>query len=97
MWFSAVFSLALIGAMAPFWFGILPPPNARCLIRIRNGGSFVLGESLPRHVMISVAEVLQDRGIKKGFIAITRDSRVKFSYHIPKTVHQRLRNVLLNP
>lgn len=97
MWFSVVFSLALIGAMTPFWLGILPPGNARCLIRIRNGSCFVSGESLPRHVMISVAELLHEAGVKKGFMAITPNARVKFSYQIPKAIHQRLRNVLLNP
>ena len=97
MWFSVVFSLALIGVMTPFWLGILPPLSARCVIRIRKGGIFVQGGGLPHHVQSSVLEILQATGVKRGFIAIVPESRVKFSYQIPKAVHQRLRNVLLNP
>jgi hypothetical protein len=97
MWFSVVFSLALIGAMTPFWLGILPPLNARCVVRIRNAGCSVQGDALPHHVVNSVAEILQTAGVKRGFIAITPNARVKFSCQIPKAIHQRLRNVLLNP
>ena len=97
MWFSVVFSLALIGAMTPFWLGILPPLNARCVIRFRAGVCSLRGAALPYHVKGSVAEILQTAGVKRGFIAITPDSRVKFSWQIPKAIHQRLRNVLLNP
>ena len=97
MWFSVVFSLVLIGAMTPFWLGFLPPLNARCVIRIRKGSCFVRGQSVLPHVLSSVAEILQAAGVKNGFIAITPDSRVKFSGQIPKAIHQRLRNVVLNP
>lgn len=97
MWFSVVFSLALIGVMAPFWLGILPPARARSLIRIRNARCVASGESLPPHVMSSVAEILHTTGVSRGFIAIMPDARVKFSYQIPKALHQRLRNIVLNP
>ena len=97
MWLSVVFSLALIGVMASFWLGILPPLNARCVIRIRTGRCVVRGHAIPPHVLSSVAEILQAVGVKNGFIAITSDSRVKFSGQIPKAIYQRLRNVVLNP
>jgi hypothetical protein len=97
MWYSVVFSLALIGAMTPFWLGILPPLNARWVLRFRNGGCSHRGAALPSHVKSSVAEILQATGVKRGFIAMTPDSRVKFSWQIPKAIHQRLRNVVLNP
>ena len=97
MWFSVIFSLALIGAMTPFWLGILPPLNAQCVIRIRKEGCSVQGAAVPHHVQNSVVEILQAAGIKRGFIAITSNSRVRFSHQIPKAIHQRLRNVVLNP
>jgi hypothetical protein len=61
------------------------------------GRCFVQGQAVPHHVLSSVAELLQAAGVKRGFIAITPDSRVKFSCQIPKAIHQRLRNVVLNP
>ncbi|MGC3957212.1 MAG: hypothetical protein QM813_04360 [Verrucomicrobiota bacterium] len=97
MWSYLFFSLVLVLVMTPFWLGLCPPPNARCLIRIRNGGVSVAGEAVPRHVLSSIAEILQNAGIEKGFIAITPNRRVKFSYQIPKTIQQRLRNVLFSP
>lgn len=97
MWIYLIFPVALALVLTPFWLGLFPPRNARCLIRIRNGSCFVLGESLPPHVLGSVSEVLHKAAVRKGFIAITSDSRIKFSRHIPKAIHQRLRNVLLNP
>lgn len=97
MWFSLAFSLVLVGAMVSVWLGILPPLNARCVIRIRKGRIYVQGAALPHHVQSSVLEILHAAGVESGFIAITPDSRVKFSCRIPKTTHQRLRNVVLNP
>lgn len=83
--------------MTPFWLGILPPTNARCLIRIRDGRVFVSGEALPHHATNSIADILRNAGVKKGFIALTPNKRIKFSYQIPKAIQQRLRNVMLNP
>ena len=97
MWYSVVFSLALVGAMTPFWLGILPPLNARWVIRFRNGVCSLRGAALPPHVKSSVAEILQTAGVNRGFIALKPDARVRFSWQIPKAIHQRLRNVLLNP
>ena len=97
MWFSIVCSLALIGALAPFWLGILPPLNARCVIRFCKGRCSVQGNAVPHHVQNSVVEILQAAGVKSGFVAITSNARVKFSHQIPKAIHQRLRNVVLNP
>lgn len=97
MWFYLLIGAVVILALAWFRLGIFPPPNARCLIRIRNGAAFVSGESLPHHVLSSIADVLHTSGIKSGFIAIMPNGRVKFSCQIPKALHQRLRNVVLNP
>lgn len=97
MWFSVVFSLALIGTMMPFWLGILPPLNARWVIRFRAGVCSFHGAALPYHVKSSVTEILQTASVKRGFIAFMPDSRIKFSWQIPQAIQQRLRNVLLNP
>lgn len=44
-----------------------------------------------------MAEILDRAGVKNGFVALMPNARVKFSYQIPKAIHQRLRNVVLNP
>jgi hypothetical protein len=97
MWLYLIIGVGLVLVVAWFRLGAFLPANARCLIRIHNGAAFVSGEPLPHHVMSSLADVLHTSGVKKGFIAIMPDGRVKFSPQIPKELHQRLRNVVLNP
>jgi hypothetical protein len=92
----AVCLIGLIG-LAVFFLRDRPPLNTKCLIRIHNGAAFVSGEPLPRHVMMSVADILHAAQIRTGFIAITSDPRVTFSRNIPEAIRQQLRNVVLNP
>ena len=95
MWVEIIVVGAIVALIVRVSF--LPPLNAITVLRIRNGGAFISGDSLPLHVKLSVAEIIHEAGLKKGFIAITSDRRVKFSRNIPTVIHQRLRNVLLNP
>lgn len=74
-----------------------PPLNTKCLIRIHNGAGFVTGEPLPRHVMLSLIDILHGAQVKTGFIAITSEARVTFSRNIPEAIHQQVRNIVLNP
>ncbi len=93
VWIMVVGALGLV----VYWWLDRPPFNARTLIKIHNGGCFFLGVPLPRHGQLAALEILQEGGVKTGFIAIMANSRVKFSRTIPARLHQRLRNVLLNP
>jgi hypothetical protein len=77
-------------------FGLVPPRDPETLIRIRNGGLFFLGQDVKPHAKMSVLEIIRESSVKSGFIAMTPGRRVKFSWSIPKAIHQRLRNVLLN-
>ena len=95
MWVGIIVVGAIVALIVRVSF--LPPLNAITVLRIRNGGAFISGDSLPLHVKLSVAEIIHEAGLKKGFIAIASDRRAKFSRNIPPTIHQRLRNVLLNP
>jgi|GEM_PF-1754241 len=74
-----------------------PPLNCRSLIEVRAGNCRFSGEALPRHVREAVTEMVRDAGVNTGFIAITPDRRVTFSRHVPESIQQRLRNVILNP
>ena len=91
--------ICLVGmlGLAVFFLWNRPPLNPKCLIRIHNSAGFVSGEPLPRHVMLSLADILHEAQVKTGFIAITADARVKFSRTVPEKFHQRLRNLVLNP
>lgn len=83
--------------MRLFGYDLFPPGRTRSLIRIQTGGVRVSGETLLPQVVQAVAEVLQTASVTRGFIAIKPDGTITFSHHVPATLHQRLRNVMLNP
>ena len=95
MWTLIIGGLVSVVA-ASVWLGFLPPPHATTLIRISGGQLYVTRGGLKAHAKQDVSEILRDAGVSHGFIAIARRNRVTFSRRIPTTVHQRLRNVLLN-
>src|SRR5436853_3540728 len=75
---------------------LVPPPLAATLIRIRDGSiGLSRGQLLP-HAKAQVEDILREASVSGGFIAVTRYKRVLFSRQIPETIHQRLRNVILN-
>lgn len=96
MWPAVIIVAGLLG-WAGYWWLDRPPGDFKTLIKIHNGACFYLGDPLPRHAQLSVLELLREAGVKSGFIAITVAARVKFSRQIPPALHQRLRNVVLNP
>jgi hypothetical protein len=95
MWLIAIVCLAGL-AIAAIWLGFVPPPHASTLIRVRDGAVRVRRGMVKSDVKAQMAEILTEAGVSRGFIAVTPDNRVAFSRRIPPTVHQRLRNVLLN-
>lgn len=96
MWPALIIVAGVLGWAGCWWLD-RPPLHFKTLIKIHNGACFYLGEPLPRHVQLSALEVLHEAGVKTGFIAIIAEARIKFSRNIPLALHQRLRNVLLNP
>jgi len=95
MWLIPIAVLVPL-AFAAIWLGFVPPPDSRTLLRVRAGVVRVAKGQLTSHAREDVAEILSESGVSKGFIAVTRNERVRFSRHIPVAVRQRLRNVLLN-
>jgi hypothetical protein len=76
--------------------GFIPPLNARIIVRMR-GGSLVFEKGrLQGNASEHVEAILRGARVSEGFVAITSGQRVYFSRQIPREVHQRLRNVLLN-
>lgn len=76
--------------------GFLPPFNATIVVRMR-GGSLVFEKGrLQGNAAEHVEAILRGAGVSEGYLAITSGQRVYFSRQIPRDVHQRLRNVLLN-
>ena len=90
--------IIIVGVLfaAPFYVGLLPPPNATTVVRIRPDGIRVTKGRLKPHAKEHVAEILAGVKVTRGFIAIAPDKRVTFSPGVPKGVRQQLRNVLLN-
>ena len=81
---------------ATVWLGFIPPPHAVIVLKIRNGAVQVTKGNLKGYARSNVVELLSTAGVSRGFIAITPAKRVSFSRQIPASLHQRLRNVLLN-
>src|SRR5687767_4072459 len=76
--------------------GVIPPFNAKILVRVREGVLVFEKGRLPANAAEHVEAILRGARVRDGFIAMTAGHRVYFSRQIPRDVHQRLRNVLLN-
>ena len=77
-------------------FGIVTSPFSRTTIRIRNGQIRVAGAELSPRAKEHVADVIREAMIFSGFISLSASREVRFSRDVPESVHQRLRNILLN-
>ena len=95
MWLAIILCLVAV-AFAAVAFGLVPPPHASTLVHVRHGSTRVTRGKLRPEAREQVREILEEVGVARGFVAVTPGNRVAFSWHIPNTVHQRLRNVLLN-
>ena len=89
--------LLLLVAFGSIGLGFVPPPTAGTLIYIRGDSLRISRGNLQPHVKENVCDILRDAKVTKGFIAITSGNRLMFSRRIPCQIHQRLRNVILNP
>lgn len=77
-------------------FGAMASPLARTLIQVRGGTIRVeRGELAPR-AKDHLADVVREARVERGHIAISHGGKVSFSADIPATLHQRVRNILLN-
>ena len=90
-----IVGIVLAGLLA-VWLGFVPPPYATTLIRIRDGELQVRRGRLQGLAREHISDILRDAGVSRGFIAITSANWVVFSRQIPRAIHQRLRNVILN-
>lgn len=90
--------LALLAAfpVVAVGFALLAPLSARTFIRICDGVPHVTRGRLDPRAREHVAEILRLSAVRSGYIAITSQPRVIFSWRIPKGVRQQLRNVLLS-
>ena len=96
MWWLLT-ALAVVGAgFLAVTSGFIPPPHAKTLIRIQHGQLKVTRGKVRAQPREFVSDMLQQAGVQGGYIAITPGKHVAFSRKIPRSLHQRLRNVLLN-
>jgi hypothetical protein len=94
-WIWLIGSVVLAGLLA-LRLGLLAPPHATTLIRIREGKVHIRRGSMLPYAREQVADALREAGVSSCFIAVVPGSRVVFSRTIPSRLHQRLRNVILN-
>ena len=94
-WFLSALAVAALWLLA-ILLGFIPPPHAKILIRIRNGKIQVTRGQVRAQPREFVSDILQQARVTRGYIAITHYGKASFSRKIPRTVHQRLRTVLLN-
>ena len=87
--------LALAGSLAVL-LGIVPPPHATTIIRYCNGQVRIGRGQMRSFARDQVSDVLRETTVSKCFIAVTTANRVSFSWSVPSSVHQRLRNIILN-
>jgi hypothetical protein len=88
--------VVLGGLFLAIQLGFLPPPHATTLLQIRNGQLRIRRGDLRPYAKGQVVEVLRETGVSRCFIAVIPGNRVRFSRSIPSTLHQRLRNIILN-
>jgi hypothetical protein len=82
--------------VAAIELGFIPPLNARVILRMRGGSLVFQKGRLQGNASEHVEAILRGAQVSDGFVAITSGQRVYFSRQIPRDIHQRLRNVLLN-
>jgi hypothetical protein len=95
MWFILTFCIVGLAA-TPITLRLVPPPNANIIVRIRGGDVHVARGKLRPHARQHVQDILAEAEVSSGFISVSPGKRVVFSRHIPVSLHQSLRNVLLN-
>lgn len=88
--------LVAIGWWALVALGFFASPFSRTVIRIRNGQIRVDGADLSPRAKEHVGDVIREAMIFSGFISLSARREVRFSRDVPESVHQRLRNILLN-
>jgi hypothetical protein len=76
--------------------GFIPPLNATIIVRMRNGSLVFEKGRLQGNASAHVEAILREAHVSEGYVAISSGRRVYFSRQIPRDLHQRLRNVLLN-
>jgi len=64
-------------------------------IEIHSGAARVRYGQVDTRALSTAADILRDAGVRTGYITISNDHRVAFSWHVPPALHQQLRNVLL--
>lgn len=95
-WISISAGFAALSGYLLVQFGFMPPPHATILIRIRGGELRVARGRLRAQAREFLLDIVSQAAVTSGFIAVTPGNWVVFSRQIPRAVHQRIRNVLLN-
>jgi len=69
--------------------------SAETYIQIDPVGARVRRGRVDPQALAATVDILRAARVTTGYISISSDNRVAFSWHVPPALHQRLRNVLL--
>jgi hypothetical protein len=70
--------------------------TADTVIEFSSGTARVTKGGMSSRALGAVAQVLVENGIQSGKIEIRKNGKFAFSRQIPETIHQRLRNIVMN-
>jgi hypothetical protein len=87
--------IAVIAFIAITW-EYVPPPWARVVLWIRDGSVRVGKGRITAALKEQLDEIVADEKLKRGWIAIRSDQRLRFSRGLSPAVRQRIRNAIVN-
>jgi hypothetical protein len=76
--------------------GFFPSPFCKVLVRIQRGEINVRKGSLNARAKEHISDIIKESNLEKGFIAISSNRRIEFSFGFPQRLRQTIKNVLLN-
>lgn len=94
IWGLGLFVVVLVLAAVLNYF--VASPLARVVIDFEKGQAKLRRGAVPPQRLLFVRDLLRGAGVKKASVAILPTGRLWFSPAIPESVHQQLRNVLMD-
>lgn len=74
----------------------VPPPWAVVVVWIRGGEVDVSKGLITAATKAQLQEIVAEENLTRGWIAMRRDSRLRFSRNLLPAVRQRIRNAIVN-
>jgi hypothetical protein len=90
-----VIVIAIAAIAAGWWLLDVPPAGMDTLVVVKDANVSIKRGHLRPPVLADVRALLSEAQVAKGYIGVAR-RRISFSRTIPRSLRQKLRNVILN-